>query len=90
MATCACQAPAFRAGAKRGIIRDEMAMEWMDELRAALDREQSAMANDAARGDAPGTARGVPRVATLATVDGSDGAGRRRCRGRRWPVADRW
>ena len=43
----------------RGIIRG-MAMEWVDELRAALDREQSAAA--------AGT---VPRVATLATVDRS-------------------
>jgi PPOX class probable FMN-dependent enzyme len=40
-----------------------MAMEWIDELRAALDREQSALAS--------GAARGVPRVATLATVDRS-------------------
>lgn len=36
-----------------------MAMEWVDELRAALDREQS------------NAAGAIPRVATLATVDRS-------------------
>ena len=40
-----------------------MAIEWIDELRAAFDREQSALVS--------GAARGVPRVATLATVDRS-------------------
>ena len=43
-----------------------MAIEWIDELRAALDREQSAMSNGASS-----ARRGVPRVATLATVDRS-------------------